>query len=138
VATLIARRSGRRSAVTASWRSQVADASATGSALYDAITLAEFQGASDTGDAAARWADIQRRADDLTQSLYRLRDSAPNQEEGARVADVLASLQAVRSAMEAARIPGGASAQHGAWMHDLLQSFGASLRALRSPDVYRP
>jgi hypothetical protein len=138
VAIVIARRSGRRAAVTGNWQSQAADASAQGSALYDAMSLAESQGEWDTEDAAGRWGDIQHRADDLTQVLYRLRDSAPDEEDRARVADVLASLQAVRSSMEVEHTPGGAGAHQGARTHALLQSFAASLRALRSPDVYGP
>jgi hypothetical protein len=45
-------------------------------------------------------------------------------------------LQAVRSAMEAERAPGGAEAQQSARVHDLRLGFGASIRALRSPDEY--
>ena len=138
VAILLIHHSRRRSAFTASWRSQAADASAKGAALYDAISLDEFQDAWESPGAEARWVDTQRRADDLTQQLYRLRDSAPSGEDRLCVADVLASLQAVRSAMEATRTPGGASAQQRAPMSYLLQSFGESLRALRSPDAYRP
>lgn len=37
-----------------------------------------------------------RRADDLTQTLYRLREAAPGADERARVDDVLASLHALR------------------------------------------
>ena len=136
VAIAITRRSRRRSARTASWRSQVADASAKGSAVYDAISLAGMQETWNTPDAQARWVDIQRRADDLTQLLYRLHDSAPTEEDRVRVADVLASLQAVREAMEATRTPGGTRPQQGAWMQSSLESFGVSLRALWSPDGY--
>ena len=134
VIVLIARRSSRRSAAAASWRSQVVDAYAKGSALYDAMTIAETPGAAATPeDASARWADIQRRTGDLTQTLYALQENAPGEMERAQVADVLASLQAVRSAMDAERAPGGAAAPQGARVHDLLASFEASLRALRSP-----
>jgi hypothetical protein len=137
VIIVITRRSHRRSAFAANWRSQAADASAKGAALYDAISLDEFQGAGESPAAEARWVDIERRADDLTQQLYRLRDSAPSDEDRLHVADVLASLQAVRSAMEASHTPGGTNAQQSAPMSYLLQSFGESLRALRSPDAYR-
>jgi len=90
------------------------------------MSAAQAPGAQAAGDAAARWADIQRRADDLSQDLYALRESAPGEAEGQRVADVLSSLQAVRSAMDAGpplgtRVPG------------LLQAFEASLRALHPP-----
>jgi len=135
---LIARRSGRRSAVAGNWRSKAADARARGSALYDAMSMAELRGPADPREAGARWADIQRRADDLDQILYELRESAPGEMARADVEDVLASLHAVRSAMDAERIPGGGTARQGARVHDLLRSFGASLRALRPPNDYGP
>ena len=91
-----------------SWRSKVADASANGLALKDMMTTAETQGAQAAEDASARWAGIERRADDLAETLYGLRETAPSEAERAYVADVLASLQAVRSAMDAERAPGGA------------------------------
>ena len=135
---LIARRSGRRSAMTGSWRSKAADARARGSALYDAMSMAEVRGPSDPREDSARWPDIQRRADDLDQLLYELRESAPGEMQRADVEDVLASLHAVRSAMGAERAPGGNTAQQGARVQDLLRSFGASLRALRPPNDYGP
>jgi hypothetical protein len=95
--------------------------------------MAEAPGASAAGDARARRADIQRRAADLTQVPYRLRETAPGEAEGAHVADVLGSLQALRSAMDAEHAPGGAGTQQATRVHDLLQSFEASLRELRSP-----
>jgi len=98
--------------------------------------MAEAPEALAAEDASARWADIQRRADDLAQALYELRETAPGEVERARVADVLASLQAVRSAMEAERAPGGTGAQQSARTHDLLLGFEASLRALRPPGEY--
>ena len=129
VAVWLARRSGKRSALAASWRSKVVDASAKGLALKDMMTTAEAQGALAAEDASARWADIQRRADDLAETLYGLRETAPGEAERAYVADVLASLQAVRSAMDAERAPGGAGAQQSARVHDLLLAFEASIRA---------
>ena len=133
VAVWLARRSGRRSAMATNWRSKVVDASAKGSALNDMMSMAESPGARAAEDASARWAEIQRRADDLAQELYALRETAPGEAERERVADVLASLQAVRSAMDAERAPGGAGPEQGARVHDLLLTFDASLRALRSP-----
>ena len=130
----IARARGRRSAAASGWRSRIIDAYANGSALHDAMSVAETPGAQAAGDAGARWADIQRRADDLTQTLYALREAAPHEEGGARVADVLASLQAVRSAMAAERAPGGAGPQQAEVARDRLASFEASLRALRASD----
>ncbi len=135
---LIARRSGRRSAVATNWRSKAADARARGSALYDAMSMAELRGPADRGEASARWADIQRRADDLDQILYELRESAPGETERANVEDVLGSLQSVRSAMNTERTPGRGTAGQAARVHDLLRSFGESLRALRPPSDYGP
>jgi len=136
VAGWLARRSGKRSARAASWRSNAAGASAKGLALTDMMTTAEAPGALAAADAGARWAGIQRRADDLAETLYELRETAPGEAERAHVADVLASLQAVRSAMAAERAPGGAGAQQSARVHDLLLAFEASLRALRPPGEY--
>ena len=135
---LIARGSGRRSAMAGSWRSKAADARARGLALYDAMSMAERRGPEDTRQAGARWADVQRRADDLDQLLYALRESARGEMQRADVEDVLTSLHAVRSAMEAQRVPGGDTARQDARVHDLLRSFGASLRALRPPNDYGP
>jgi hypothetical protein len=133
VAVLIARRSSRRSAAAADWRAKVVDAYAKGSALYDTMSIAEASGVLGTEEASSHWADIQRRMDDLTQTLYAMRETAPGEMERARVEDVFASLQAARSAMSAEHAPGGARPGQGARVHDLLRSFEASLRALRSP-----
>ena len=107
---VIARSSRRRSAAAQGWRSRLVDAYAKGSALHDAMSVAEAPGGLAAAGAAARWSDIQRRADDLAQTLYALREEVPQHSlDGARIADTLASLQAVRSAMDAERAPGGAS-----------------------------
>ena len=128
---LIVRSAGRRSATAAGWQSRIVDAYAKGSALHDAMSVAETPGALAAGDAAARWGDIQRRSDDLAQTLYALRESAPDEENRARAADALASLQAVRSAMDAERAPGGAGAEYAEVVRSRLRTFEASLRALR-------
>jgi hypothetical protein len=133
VAVLIARRSGRRSATTADWRSRTIDVYARGSALYDAMSAAEAPGALAAADAPARWADIQRRADDLTQQLYALRESARGEFNRARVEDVLGSLQAVRSAMGAERTQPGMGGPPTGRVHALLRDFEAALRELRDP-----
>ena len=130
----IARAGGRRSAAAADQRARVLDAYAKGSALHDAMSVAQTPGALGANDAGARWSDIQRRADDLTQTLYALREAAPDDQGRARVADVLASLQAVRSAMDAQRAPGGASAQQAEVARERLAFFELSLRALRASD----
>src|ERR1022692_2819664 len=81
---------------------------------------------------AARWSEIQRRADDLTQTLYALREAAPADDDRARVADVLHWLQAVRSGMDAERSPGGASGRQAEVVRSRLRSFEAALRALQA------
>ena len=129
---MIVRSAGRRSAAAASWVSRVIDAYAKGSALYDAMSVAETPAGLAANDAGARWSDIQRRADDLTQTLYALREAAPDDDSRARVADVLASLQAVRSAMDAERAPGGAGPLHPQVVRDRMFAFETALRTLRA------
>ncbi len=114
------------------------DAFARGPALHDAVYAASLPGQSSlpghygAGNAAARWADIQRRADDLTQTLYALREAAPTEDERARVDDVLASLQALRSATQTGGMsPGG---QYSSNLQTRLQYFQAALQALRGPE----
>src|SRR5271157_2951282 len=132
---LIARSARRRSAAAAGWRSRLIDAYAKGSALHDAMSVAEAPGGLAAADAAARWSDIQRRADDLAQTLYTLREAVPQDSaDRARIADTLASLQAVRSAMDAERAPGGASLEQAEVVRSRLASFESSLRALGAPD----
>jgi hypothetical protein len=128
---LIASSARRRSTTAADWQSRLIDAYARGSALHDAMSVAEGPGEIASPNAAARWADIQRRADDLTQMLYSLREAVPDDNDRARIADTLASLQAVRSAMAAERAPGGASPQQAEVARSRLYSFELSLRALR-------
>jgi hypothetical protein len=131
---LIARSARRRSAAAAGWRSGLVDAYAKGSALHDAMSVAEAPGGLAAADAAARWSDIQRRADDLAQTLYALREEVPQHSpDGARIADTLASLQAVRSAMDAERAPGGASLEQADVVRGRLAAFESSLRALAAP-----
>ena len=132
--TWIARSGRRRSATAAGWQSKLIDAYAKGSALHDAMSVAETQGDLAAVDARARWSDIQRRADDLAQTLYALREAAPDPGDQARIADVLASLQAARSAMDAERAPGGAGPQQADVVRSRLYAFESSLRALRSRD----
>jgi hypothetical protein len=124
---LITRSAGRRSRARADWRSRASDAYAQGSALYDAMSAAETADAQAAGDAAARWFDIMRRADDLSRTLYALREDAPGEVERAQLDDTLASLQAVRAAMSAERTPGGAGQRQAEIVRDRLLSFEASL-----------
>jgi hypothetical protein len=128
---LIARSGRHRSAAAAGWRSRLVDAYAKGSALHDAMSVAAAPGGLASADAAARWADIQRRADDLAQTLYALREQVPPDSATlARIDGTLASLQAARSAMDAERTPGGASYEQADVIRSRLASFESSLRAL--------
>jgi hypothetical protein len=143
IVTWITLSARRRSAATAAaaaagWRSSVIDAYAKGSALYDAMSVAEAPAGLAAADAASRWSDIQRRADDLGQTLYALRETAVDEEGRAKAAEALASLQAVRSAMDAERAPGGAGEQYSEVVRSRLSFFEAALRALRSSDQPRP
>jgi len=114
---------------------------AKGQALAKALRMAEARRAPAAGEAAAGWAGLQARADDLTQELYSLREGAPREEDRELVADMLASLQALRSAMaeeQAAGAAGGARGPEAAQVHSRLMSFEASLRALRAPEKQLP
>jgi hypothetical protein len=136
VAVIVARRSGRQSQIAGVWRPRVIDAYAKGAALYDAIGVAERPSELAADDRGARWYDIQHRMDDLTQQLYAMRESAPDEDERARVADVLGSLQALRSAMEAERAPGAVAApEHAEVVRSRLFAFDSALQALRPPDL---
>jgi hypothetical protein len=130
----IARASGRRSAVAGEWQSRVVDAYAKSAALYESMRAAETPGAMAAADAGARWSDLQRRTDDLTQLLYALREVAPDEDKRARVSDVLASVRDARAAMDAERAPGGADERNAQVVRSRLLSFEASIRALRAPD----
>ena len=132
--TWIVQSGRRRSAATAGWQSRIIDAYAKGAALHDAMGVAEAQGDLGTSDARARWYDIQRRSDDLAQTLYALREAATDPGDQDRIADVLAALQAVRSAMDAERAPGGAGMQQADLVRSRLYGFESSLRALRAGD----
>jgi hypothetical protein len=89
---LIVRSARRRSAAGAGSRSRLIDAYAKGSGLHDAMSVAEAPGGLASADAAARWSDIQRRADDLAQTLYALREAVPQDSaDRARIDDTLAS-----------------------------------------------
>ena len=132
-------RSGRRGPKPAEvWQSRAMDAYAKGAALYDAMQLAEAPGALVAPDAAARWADIQRRADDLGQTLYAMREEAPDEDKRMRAADVLAALGSVRRVMAAERGTDVAAVPPPEEVRGRLNAFWASLQALREPDDGRP
>jgi len=136
---LIARSGRRRGPKPADvWRSRAIDAYAKGSALNDAIRLAEAPGALVAADAAARWADIQRRADDLGQTLYAMREVAPDEDKRMRTADALAALQAVRSVMAAERGTDVSAVPPPEQVRSRLVAFGAALQELRQPDDGMP
>ena len=99
------RSSGRRSDAVAAWRSRRLSAYAEGAALHDAIMSVQGRPLQPQ-ESTARWADIQRRADDFNQRLYQLRETAPSEDDRARVDQVLTSLQALRSALDAQRASG--------------------------------
>jgi len=138
IVVLIARTGRRRPKAADVWRSRALDAYAQGSALYDAMRMAEAPGALIAPDAAARWADIQRRADDLGQVLYAMREAAPDEDKRMRTADVLAALQAVRTAMAAERGTDVSQVPPPDQVRSRLQSFRAALQALREPDNGMP
>ena len=133
----ITRASGRRSAAAAGWQDKVVEVYAESAALHDSMRAAETPGALAAWDADARWSDIQRRADGLTRALYALREAAPDEDQRARVSDVLVAVQGALAAMDAERGPGG---EDGSWaqnVHSRLLAFAASVRALRAPDELR-
>ena len=99
---------GRPSAAAANWRSRAVDAYAKGAALDSAVRAAERQGVF-TEAASIRWADLQRRADDLTETLYAMRETAPTENRRVQVENAILSLRAVRDAIDAQRSPGDAA-----------------------------
>ena len=136
---LIARSGRRRGPKPAEvWQSRALDAYAKGAALHDAMRMAEAPGALVAQDAAARWADIQRRADDLGQALYAMREAAPDEDKRMRTADVLAALQSVRSVMAAERGTDVSAVPPPEQVRSRLAAFGAALQELREPDDGRP
>jgi len=123
----------RPSAATANWRSRAVDAYAKGAALDSAVRAAERQGVF-TEAASIRRADLQRRADDLTEALYAMRETAPTENRRVQVENAILSLRAVRDAMDAQRSPGDASSQQGGVLNSRLSALESSLNALRVPD----
>ncbi len=124
---------GRPSSGAASWRSRAVDAYAKGAAFDGAVRAAERQGVF-TEAASIRGADLQRRADDLTEALYTMRETAPTEHRRIQVENAILSLRAVRDAMDAQRAPGDASSQQGGVLRSRLSALESSLNALRVPD----
>ncbi|MGC2009055.1 hypothetical protein, partial [Trebonia sp.] len=125
----------RRSAAATDWRGRVIDAYAKGSALHDAMAAAETPGALSGPDAGYRWSDLQRRADDYSQLLYALQQQAPGEIERIQVADVIASLQAARSAMDAERSTGAYDSALAGIARDRIAFFASAVNSLREPNV---
>jgi hypothetical protein len=123
----------RSSATAANWRPRAVDAYAKGAALDGAVRAAERQGVF-TAAASIRGADLQRRADDLTEALYAMRETAPTEHRRVQVESAILSLRGVRDAMDAQRSPGDASSQQGGVLHSRLSALESSLNALRIPD----
>jgi hypothetical protein len=74
----------------------------------------------------------------LAQTLYALRESVPDPADQMRIAETLASLQAVQSAMAAERAPGGAGPWQAETVRGRLDAFELSLQALRTDDQRYP
>jgi hypothetical protein len=133
VVLLVLRYMGARdSVVTGGWLAQGIDAYRKGSELHDAMTAAVRPRALATAGGGARWADIQRRADDLAAELNALQQAAAGPEDRSAAADALGALQAARSAVEAYLDAAGDAGQAEA-VRGRLSVFEDSLRALRSP-----
>lgn len=123
----------RPSAAGAGWRPRAVDVYAKGAAFDGAVRAAERQGVF-TEAAGIRWADLQRRADDLTEALYALRETAPTEHRRVQVENAILSLRAVRDTMDAQRSSGGASSPQGGVLHARLSDLESSLNTLRVPD----
>ena len=123
----------RSSAAAASWGPRAVDVYAKGAALDGAVRAAERQGVF-TEAASVRWADLQRRADDLTEALYTLREIAPSEHRRIQVESAILSLRAVREAMDAQRSQGGTSSQQGGLLNSRLSALESSLNTLRISD----
>jgi hypothetical protein len=125
----------RRTRSATSWQAQLIDAYAKGAALHDAMAAAETPGALAADNAALRWSDIQRRADDYSQLLYGMQQTAPTEQDRLTIAGVLASQQAARSAMDAERASGVPDASMSGLVRDRLSFFATTLGTLRQPQM---
>jgi hypothetical protein len=123
------------SPTAAGWHARAADAYAQGAALDGAVRTADRQGAF-AEPAGDTWYDIRRLADDLAETLYAMRETAPSENRHAQVARALASLEAVRYAVDADRTitAEDADPEEEASVHSSLAALESSLNALRVPD----
>ena len=130
---VLATRSPGSSAAAVNWRVRAADAYKEGGHLDSAVREGERQGAFLDPDGAA-WHHIQQRADNLTEALYILRETARGEGRRAQAADALAALQAVRQALDAERAQGRAGAQQSGAIRSGLLALESSLNAMRAGD----
>jgi hypothetical protein len=123
------------SPTAAGWHASAADAYAQGAALDGAVRTADRQGAF-AEPAGDTWYDIRRLADDLAETLYAMRETAPSENRHAQVARALASLEAVRYAVDADRTitVEDADPEEEASVHSSLAALESSLNALRVPE----
>jgi hypothetical protein len=124
---------GRSPVDASNWHSRAVDAYAKGAAFDGAVRAAERLDVSSEA-ASIHWADLRRRADDLTEVLYAMRETAPTDHRRAQVENAILSLRAVRDAFEAQRPPGGAVSQQGGVLRSQLSALESALNALRIPD----
>jgi hypothetical protein len=123
------------SPTAAGWHARAADAYAQGAALDGAVRAADRQGAF-AEPAGDRWYDIRRLADDLAETLYAMRETAPNENRRGQVARALASLEAVRYAVDAdlTITVEDADPEEEASVHSSLAVLESSLNTLRVPE----
>jgi hypothetical protein len=133
---LLATRAPRRAsppAGTGAWHSRAVDAYAKGAAFDGAVRSAEREGVFIEAS-SMRWADLQRRADDLTEVLYTMRETAPTEHRRVQVENAILSLRGVRDAMDSQRFPGNAGSQQVGILRSRLAALESALNALRVPD----
>jgi hypothetical protein len=126
-------RARRTGAAATGWHSRAVDAYAKGAAFDGAVRAAELQGVF-TEAASVRWVDLQRRADDLTETLYAMRETAPTENRRVQVEDAILSLRGVRDAMDAQRSPRDATPQQAGILRSRLSALESTLNALRVSD----
>jgi hypothetical protein len=136
LATRSPARARRPSAAADGWRSRAVDVYAKGAAFDGAVRAAERQGVFAEA-AGARWADLQSRADDLSEALYAMRETAPTEHRRVQVENAILSLRAVRDAMDTERFPGETRSQEAGILSSRLSALESSLNALRVPDDTR-
>ncbi len=123
----------RPSAEAANWHSRAVDVYAKGAAFDGAVHTAERLDVSSEA-ASVHWADLRRRADDLTGALYTMRETAPTEHRRVQVENAILSLRAVRDTLDAQRSPGDAGSQQRGVLRSQLSALESSLNTLRVPD----